>query len=139
MIARARGEGLDRDDNFPTLAASGAPLIHDKAPRIFHFPPEFRRSQRLSTGKADLATIATCSRRRLALFYDRYALRDFVFKAVGVGSVGTYCYVGLFMTGDDEPIFLQVKEAVHSVLEVLDDRLALSGPSGPSAWSRASA
>ena len=61
---------------------------------------------------------------------DRYALRDFVFKAVGVGLVGTYCYVGLFMTGDEEPIFLQMKEASHSVLEVLDERLAFKGNQG---------
>ena len=31
------------------------------------------------------------------------------------------------MTGDEEPIFLQVKEAVHSVLEVL----ATASRSGP--------
>ena len=61
-----------------------------------------------------------------------------MFKAVGVGSVGTYCYVGLYMTGDEEPIFLQVKEAVHSVLEVLDDRLAFRGRRA-GGWSRASA
>ncbi len=53
-----------------------------------------------------------------------------MFKAVGVGSVGTYCYVGLFMTGDDEPLFLQVKEASHSVLEALDERLAYNGNQG---------
>jgi hypothetical protein len=36
---------------------------------------------------------------------------------VGVGSVGTVCGVGLFMTADDDPLFLQVKEARASVLE----------------------
>jgi uncharacterized protein (DUF2252 family) len=34
-----------------------------------------------------------------------------------VGSVGTYCAFGLFMAADDDPIFLQVKEARRSVLE----------------------
>lgn len=42
-------------------------------------------------------------------------------KVVGVGSVGTRCFVGLFH-GDgasegDDPLFLQIKEARHSVLE----------------------
>ena len=34
-----------------------------------------------------------------------------------MGSVGTYCALGLFMAADDDPIFLQVKEARKSVLE----------------------
>jgi len=39
-------------------------------------------------------------------------------KVVGVGSVGTRCYI-LLLTGrdDDDPLFLQVKEAQASVLE----------------------
>jgi Uncharacterized protein conserved in bacteria (DUF2252) len=42
---------------------------------------------------------------------------DLAFKAVGVGSVGTQCAVGLFLAADDDPLFLQVKEAKASVLE----------------------
>jgi hypothetical protein len=34
-----------------------------------------------------------------------------------VGSVGTFCFMGLFANGDAEPLFLQVKEARRSVLE----------------------
>jgi hypothetical protein len=34
------------------------------------------------------------------------------------------------MSGDDEPLFLQMKEANHSVLEVLDDKLAWTGHQG---------
>jgi hypothetical protein len=34
-----------------------------------------------------------------------------------VGSVGTFCVIGLFDSGDAEPLFLQVKEARRSVLE----------------------
>ena len=48
---------------------------------------------------------------------DRFELRDAAVKVVGVGSVGTYCFVLLFMAGDDDPLFLQVKEARSSVLE----------------------
>jgi len=50
---------------------------------------------------------------------DRYALKDVAFKVVGVGSVGTFCAVGLFMSGDGAPLFLQIKEAGKSVLECL--------------------
>jgi hypothetical protein len=43
-------------------------------------------------------------------------LRDIAFKVVGVGSVGTFCAIGLFMSDDDAPLLLQIKEAQESVL-----------------------
>ena len=55
---------------------------------------------------------------------------DVAFKAVGVGSVGTICVVGLFLNGDGEPLFLQVKQAQRSVLERLSKKLAYQGPQG---------
>jgi uncharacterized protein (DUF2252 family) len=48
---------------------------------------------------------------------DRYAVADIAHKVVGVGSVGTRCLIVLLETGDGEPLFLQFKEAVASVLE----------------------
>lgn len=47
----------------------------------------------------------------------RYRVVDVVRKVVGVGSVGTRCWV-ILLTGadDDDPLFLQVKEAQPSVL-----------------------
>jgi hypothetical protein len=36
---------------------------------------------------------------------------------VGIGSVGTLCLVLLYLAGDGDPLFLQVKEARPSVLE----------------------
>ena len=38
-------------------------------------------------------------------------------KVVGVGSVGTFCAVMLFMAAENDPLFLQVKQANASVLE----------------------
>jgi uncharacterized protein (DUF2252 family) len=49
--------------------------------------------------------------------FDRYHHFDYAIKVVGVGSVGTVCGVCLFMAADDDPLFLQVKEARASVLE----------------------
>jgi uncharacterized protein (DUF2252 family) len=48
----------------------------------------------------------------------QYHITDVVRKVVGVGSVGTRCWV-IFLTGNnsDDPLFLQVKEAQSSVLE----------------------
>ena len=53
--------------------------------------------------------------RRILL--QRYRVVDVARKVVGVGSVGTRCWV-ILLTGadDDDPLFLQVKEAQPSVL-----------------------
>ena len=48
---------------------------------------------------------------------DRYRLEDFALKVVGIGSVGTRCYIGLLFSEDGHPLILQFKEAVRSVLE----------------------
>ncbi|MFN8257073.1 MAG: DUF2252 domain-containing protein [Bacteroidales bacterium] len=48
----------------------------------------------------------------------RYSILDVVRKVVGVGSVGTRCWVVLLQGNDEEdPLFLQIKEANPSVLE----------------------
>jgi len=48
---------------------------------------------------------------------DGYELVDFARKVVGVGSVGTRCWIALFLGRDDQdPLFLQIKEAEASVL-----------------------
>jgi uncharacterized protein (DUF2252 family) len=47
---------------------------------------------------------------------ERYALHDVAFKVVGVGSVGTFCAIGLLVSGGGAPLLLQIKEAQESVL-----------------------
>src|SRR6516165_8428052 len=50
--------------------------------------------------------------------FDRYRFVDLARKVVGVGSVGTRCWVALLLGQDqNDPLFLQVKEAEASVLE----------------------
>jgi uncharacterized protein (DUF2252 family) len=48
---------------------------------------------------------------------ERYRPEDVAVKVVGVGSVGTRCFVSLYLADDDDPLFLQTKEARRSVLE----------------------
>jgi uncharacterized protein (DUF2252 family) len=54
-------------------------------------------------------------RRRLL---EQYRIVDVARKVVGVGSVGTHCWM-IFLQGvdDDDPLFLQVKQAQTSVLQ----------------------
>jgi uncharacterized protein (DUF2252 family) len=49
--------------------------------------------------------------------FDRYCLEDFALRVVGLGSVATRCFVGLFFCDDENPLLLQIKEARRSVLE----------------------
>jgi len=48
---------------------------------------------------------------------DRYHLEDYALKVVGIGSVGTRCYIALYMDEHGNPLLLQLKEARRSVLE----------------------
>jgi uncharacterized protein (DUF2252 family) len=52
-------------------------------------------------------------RRRL---FERYRLSDLAFKVVGVGSVGTRCAIALYLSEVGDPLVLQVKQALPSVL-----------------------
>ncbi len=48
----------------------------------------------------------------------RYTLVDGAMKVVGIGSVGTRCFILLFKgASENDPLFLQIKEATHSVFE----------------------
>ncbi len=51
------------------------------------------------------------------VLFDRYRMEDIAVKAVGIGSVGTRCFVGLFFSAENHPLLLQFKEARSSVLE----------------------
>ncbi|HWU56439.1 MAG TPA: DUF2252 family protein, partial [Rhizomicrobium sp.] len=48
---------------------------------------------------------------------DDYHFVDAAIKVVGVGSVGRRCWIVLMMSASNDPMFLQFKEAVASVLE----------------------
>jgi uncharacterized protein (DUF2252 family) len=67
---------------------------------------------------------------RRTLGHQGHPLEDFRYvhaarKVVGVGSVGTRCYILLLVGRDqDDPLFLQVKEAQASVLEPYAGRIA---------------
>jgi len=65
-------------------------------------------------------------RRRLLA---RYRIVDIARKVVGVGSVGTRCWIALLLgRDDDDPLFLQIKEAQASVLEPYAGKSEYSQP-----------
>ena len=106
------------EDIFPKLVEKKGdrPLIKDQLPTIFHAeghpPGEVHKVVRDALA-AYSATLHSSYRSLL----ERYQLRDAAIKVVGIGSVGTMCWVLLFTAGEGDPLFLQVKEARASVLE----------------------
>jgi hypothetical protein len=129
VIRHAQAVGLDRDDNFPHLVTGREPRIADKPPTIFHIDAKTLGGRKIDFTRGFELYRETLTPDRTVLL-DRYRLTDVAFKAVGVGSVGTICVVGLFLNGDGEPLFLQVKQAQRSVLERLSPKLAYQGPQG---------
>src|SRR5262249_12289463 len=112
------GKRLEQDDNFPHLVKSKQPRIADKPPLIYHFSGKSDRRHRVNAERIFASYQKRLPPDRRCLF-DRYALADIAFKVVGVGSVGTFCAIGLFTSHDGAPLFLQIKEAAKSVLECL--------------------
>ena len=98
-----------------TAVVDGRRTIKDNPPFLFHFQQnvwDFEKANRNHIAQYQRSLQAD----RLALFA-RYRFQDSAVKVVGVGSVGTRCYVHLLLADDDDPLFLQSKEARRSVLE----------------------
>jgi uncharacterized protein (DUF2252 family) len=110
---RARGRVIE--NLFPkiTTLVDGRHRLVDQPPILMHVAePDFE--QRVHEGLADYRESLSDERRVLL---DRYRLEDCALKVVGIGSVGTRCYIGLLFSEDGHPLILQFKEAVRSVLE----------------------
>lgn len=92
----------------------------DGGRRIAEDPPLLERVpdlDRVTLGKIFGDYRSSLSEERRVLL-DRYRFRDAARKVVGVGSVGTRCFVVLLEGRDDgDPLILQIKEASRSVLE----------------------
>ena len=112
--ARARLDNQIRSESaqYGLLDTSGpAPRLREKPPLVVRLPKHEN-----ATRQAFARYARTLAPERRVLL-DRYRLEDVVFKVVGIGSVGTFCAIGLFVTPDGEPLLLQIKEAQASVLE----------------------
>ena len=99
-----------------TRMVDGRRVIVDDPPLVEHVP--------LASDQAAAGLRDVYSQYKASLPEDRRTCStatefvDAARKVVGVGSVGTRCYVALLDgAGDDDPLFLQVKEARPSVLE----------------------
>ena len=113
MAAKARtriGENL-----FPKITeeVDGQHRFVEQPPVITRMSDDTCREQ-VREGIEDYRASLPDDRR---FVFDRYRLEDFALRVVGIGSVATRCFVGLFFCDDKNPLLLQVKEARQSVLE----------------------
>ena len=101
---------------FPKLTEilGGRRRIRDEPPLVFHPRKKDRIVDHVRQFISQYRRTLSDDRKYL---FDRYQLVDIAVKVVGVGSIGTRCAVALFMARDDDPLFLQIKEADASVLE----------------------
>jgi hypothetical protein len=92
------------------------PVIKDQLPTIF-------RVKGHTPGQVHQVVLDALNGYRVSLppalqsLLDWSELRDAAIKVVGVGSVGTFCFALLYMAGDRDPLFLQVREAHPSGLK----------------------
>ncbi len=116
-VAKARERGV-LEHEFPELVHSTglAPTIKENPPLIYHWREQGHEEFTENVKKAFARYRETLSEPRRILL-DRFKIMDVAIKVVGVGSVGTACWVVLMMAGEQDPLFLQVKEAGPSVLE----------------------
>jgi len=111
---KARGQTAEHI--FPRIAKviNGRTRIVDHTPLVYH-PRESDVIQKHVIQMFHQYRETLPAERRVIL--DRYHIVDVARKVVGVGSVGTRCAVVLLMAGEHDPLLLQFKEALPSVLE----------------------
>jgi len=116
-LAKAR-ESSTSEGIFPKLVgdSGGSPIFKDQLPAIFHW-----KGHTAGEIHPDVSYAVARYRETLTpahrMLFDCYEIRDAAVKVVGVGSVGTYCWMMLLVAGEGDPLILQVKEARASVLE----------------------
>jgi uncharacterized protein (DUF2252 family) len=116
-LEKERGRSI-AEEIFPQIVkgSGNSTFIKDQLPSIFHWENHL-------PGEVVQETVDTFEIYKKSLppgfshLLNRYQVKDVVIKVVGVGSVGTACWIVLLMTGDGDPLFIQAKEARKSVLE----------------------
>jgi uncharacterized protein (DUF2252 family) len=121
-IATTLATGLEaarRKDHLAALgklseaAPGGGWMIRDRPPLLRRIPDDDPLRQAVPAVYRDYVTSLAPDRR---VIVEKHRLVDVALKVVGVGSVGTRCYIALFRGPAGGPLFLQIKEARPSVL-----------------------
>ena len=99
-------------ERLATIRTNGRLRIVDQPPNVMHVD-----DVTVDVARVLMHDYLTSARPDVALLMSHFELVDVVVRVVGVGSVGTRCYILLFVGPSGESLVLQVKEAPRSVLE----------------------
>lgn len=99
---------------------------HDGAVRIIDQPPVVQHVDHATLDEIEdlFAQYRSTVREDVAYLLSQYRLVDFVLRVVGVGSVGTRCYLLALQGPTGDVLFLQAKEAQQTVLSTHGGRPA---------------
>jgi uncharacterized protein (DUF2252 family) len=98
-----------------TAVVDGRRRIKDNPPVLYHIQQNVENFEKTNRSHFE-RYLKSLEADRLKLL-KHYHVQDTAIKVVGVGSVGTRCHLSLLLADDDDPLFLQTKEARRSVLE----------------------
>jgi uncharacterized protein (DUF2252 family) len=120
-LAKARTRDSMQELGKLTRIEDGRPRIISDPPVIVPFRDLLGELDRAVDLEKELKDLIAKYRRTLQadrrVLLEQYEFADMARKVVGVGSVGTRCWIILMLGRDDsDPLFLQVKEAEESVL-----------------------
>lgn len=116
-LRRAQAATDASHKSYPKLLEKrrGTWRIREKLPVLVPMADHYDNTHEVVARTAFASYLLSLPEERRILV-DRYRLVDVAFKVAGIGSVGTFCAVGLFVTPEDGVLLLQLKEAQASVL-----------------------
>src|ERR1022692_3890487 len=120
-LAKARTRDSMQEVAKLTRIVDGRPRIISDPPLLVPIDELISKERERSAFNAQLSGLISKYRRTLEtdprFLLEQFEFADMARKVVGVGSVGTRCWIILMLGRDDsDPLFLQVKEAEASVL-----------------------
>lgn len=116
-LAAAMSDALRRTGDraarrWTTTDAAGRAVFVEAPPTMTHVDDEIEERARSLYGAYQRSASVD-----IALLLQHYAVADVARRVVGVGSVGTRCYLAALEDGDGRVMLLQMKQAGPSVLE----------------------
>jgi uncharacterized protein (DUF2252 family) len=94
------------------IGAEGTMRLREAPPVLQHVDEDIE-APLLESIKEYLAAVPP----DVALLLSHFRVTDIALRVVGVGSVGTRCYLVILVGPNDTPLILQIKEATRSVLD----------------------
>ena len=136
-MAKARTRDSMQEVAKLTRIVDGRPRIISDPPLLVPIDELLPRQRDQEAFEAQIKDLIAKYRRTLEtdrrFLLEQYEVADMARKVVGVGSVGTRCWIVLMLGRDEsDPLFLQVKEAEASVLSrfVGASKYTNHGPAG---------